>query len=66
MKFINSNFWDRALRVILGSSLIAWAFYIEDLYKLIIFGIGFVILATGIIGWCPIYSLFGWNTRTNK
>ncbi|WP_243402114.1 YgaP-like transmembrane domain [Leptospira haakeii] len=50
MKFINSNFWDRAIRVILGTSLITWAFYIEDLYKLAIFAVGFVILATGIVG----------------
>ncbi|TGK02382.1 DUF2892 domain-containing protein [Leptospira selangorensis] len=66
MKFINSNFGDRAIRVILGTSLITWAFYIEDLYKLAIFAVGFVILATGIVGWCPIYTLFGWNTRTHS
>ncbi|MGJ4788630.1 YgaP family membrane protein [Leptospira koniambonensis] len=66
MKFINSNFWDRAFRVVLGTSLITWAFYIEDLYKIGIFGVGFVILATGIVGWCPIYTLFGLNTRTHS
>lgn len=28
--------------------------------------LGAVPLATGLIGWCPPYSLFGWNTCKTK
>jgi hypothetical protein len=28
--------------------------------------IGIVPLATGLIGWCPPYALFGWNTCSRK
>ena len=28
--------------------------------------LGVVPLATGAIGWCPPYALFGWNTCSTK
>ena len=28
--------------------------------------IGIVPLATGLVGWCPPYALFGWNTCAMK
>lgn len=28
--------------------------------------LGIVPLATGAIGWCPPYSIFGWNTCSMK
>lgn len=55
----NAGTIDRALRVIAGLALIglaaagtlgAWAW------------IGVVPLATGLIGWCPAYTLLGVNT----
>ncbi|TGJ99176.1 DUF2892 domain-containing protein [Leptospira semungkisensis] len=63
MKFINSGFFDRAFRVLLGTGLIAWAFFTNEWYKIPLFAIGCIPLVTGIIGWCPIYSVLGINTR---
>ncbi len=54
---------DRILRIVLGLVLIglaatgsvgAWGW------------IGVVPLATGLIGWCPPYAVFGWSTCAMK
>jgi hypothetical protein len=56
---VNEGTIDRALRVVAGLALIAWA---------AMFGgpvwawIGIVPLATGALGNCPLYSFFGLNT----
>lgn len=56
---INLGGIDRALRITLGLVLVglavtgtvgAWGW------------VGLALLATGAIGWCPPYALFGWNT----
>ena len=54
---------DRTLRIVLGLVLIAlaatgtvgWWGYV-----------GVVPLLTGLVGWCPHYSLLGWNTCSVK
>lgn len=60
---INEGTLDRAVRVIAGLVLIAlaltgtvgaWGW------------IGIVPLATGLIGWCPAYTLLGMNTCSMK
>ena len=54
---------DRVVRIVAGLALIgltvtgvvgAWGW------------LGVVPLATGAIGWCPPYALFGWNTCSTK
>ena len=54
---------DKILRIVAGAGLIgatvagmlpAWGY------------IGIVPLATGIMGWCPAYTLFGMNTCGTK
>ena len=59
MTWKNEGVVDRVLRVVVGAGLIA----------LVYFGpqtawgwVGVVPLATGLIGNCPVYSLFGINT----
>jgi hypothetical protein len=55
----NENTLDRAVRVVLGVALLSQAF--TGLHT--IFGyIGIVPLATGLLGSCPLYTLFGWST----
>ena len=50
---------DRILRIVVGLVLVAlaatgtvgwWGW------------LGVVPLATGLLGWCPPYAIFGWNT----
>ena len=54
---------DRTLRIVIGLALIAaaatgtvglWGY------------IGLVPLATGLMGWCPPYAIFGFNTCSVK
>ena len=59
----NEGTIDRALRIILGLILIALVFVGPQTS----WGwIGIVPLATGLIGWCPLYTLFGLNTCPMK
>ena len=56
---LNIGSTDRITRIAIGLILTAWAF-------LHILGpwawLGVVLLATGAVGWCPPYALFGWST----
>ena len=52
---------DRVLRIGLGIALLAWMFAGEG--ALHWWGaIGIVPLATGVLGFCPLYGLFGLRT----
>lgn len=55
----NEGQTDRLLRIIAGLVLIGLAL---GGYFTPWTWIGVVPLLTGLIGWCPAYSLFGWNT----
>ncbi len=57
---MNEGMIDRVLRVIVGAGLISLVFVGPQTP----WGwIGVIPLATGLIGWCPLYSLLGINTR---
>lgn len=49
---------DRILRIVLGALLIGAGFYYENWWG----AVGLIPLLTGLISWCPLYSLFGWST----
>ena len=54
---------DRALRIAAGLSLVAWAGVGSGPVWA---WIGVVPLATGLVGWCPPYALFGMSTCSIK
>lgn len=57
---MNEGMIDRVIRVVVGLALIALVFVGPQTP----WGwIGIVPLATGLIGWCPAYSLFGMSTK---
>ena len=59
----NEGTLDRALRVLAGLVLIALALT----GTIGAWGwIGIVPIATGLIGWCPAYTIFGINTCAMK
>ena len=63
MTFRNEGTLDRALRVIAGAALLSLVFVGPQTN----WGwIGVVPLVTGIIGNCPVYSLFGISTCSVK
>lgn len=49
---------DRIIRAVLGAAAIAWGVMDQNWLG----AIGIIPLATGVIGWCPLYTLFGINT----
>jgi hypothetical protein len=54
---------DKVVRIVVGAALIALTFvgpYTATLYPWGLIGI--VPLATGLIGWCPAYSILGIKT----
>jgi Protein of unknown function (DUF2892) len=63
----NESTVDRALRVIVGVALLLWFFMdqgagVWHYAKLI----GVLPLLTGLLGYCPVYSLIGVSTCTPK
>lgn len=54
---------DRILRIVLGLVLIGLTLS----GNIGVWGwLGIVPLATGLIGWCPPYAMFGWSTCSMK
>ncbi len=66
MSFVNEASWDRIARVALGIVLLylGWAEVVTGGWGVFFRFIGFVPLATGLLGWCPLYALF--RFRTNR
>lgn len=63
---INESNVDRIVRVVAGLIILAlgWLEIVPGTLGLIFKILGFVPLLTGLVGFCPLYSLF--NFRTNK
>jgi hypothetical protein len=54
---------DRAARITVGLALVGLA----ATGTVGLWGwLGVIPLATGLIGWCPPYAMFGWNTCSTK
>ena len=49
---------DKILRIVAGIALLAWAVFGGPVWA----WIGIVPLATGLLGWCPAYTMLGINT----
>lgn len=50
---------DKVLRILVGLALIAWALLGGPVWA----WVGIVPLATGLIGFCPVYPIFGLSTK---
>lgn len=62
--FRNLATWDRALRVGVGLTALALGGFgvLPDLGSIALVLFGWVPLATGLLGWCPVYSLLRFRT----
>lgn len=56
---------DRAIRLIVGLALVAWAIWGTGSYTWIGW-IGLVAIGTAAIGWCPPYAILGISTCSTK
>jgi len=60
---VNVGGVDRGLRIVVGAALLLLTFIgplAETLYPWGLIGV--VPLLTGLIGWCPAYTIFGFKT----
>jgi hypothetical protein len=55
----NEGNLDRTLRIVVGLAAISLVFFGP---KTPLGWIGLLPLATGLLGTCPLYSVFGWST----
>jgi len=64
--FVNEAPWERIARVVLGIVLLylGWSGTVTGGLGTFLKILGFVPLLTGLVGWCPLYAIFG--TSTNR
>jgi hypothetical protein len=62
---VNESVVDRIIRVILGIILLAfgWGGVVTGTWGWVLKIVGFLLLLSGLIGWCWIYALFGIRTK---
>ncbi len=53
---------DRIIRIVVGLAIIGWGVYAQNWWG----AVGAVPLFTGLIGWCPAYTLLGIKTCPMK
>ncbi len=63
---LNLGNLDRAARILAGLVLIIMGVMTQGLVGTGLMVFGLVPLLTGLLGFCPLYSLFGWNTCPAK
>ncbi len=62
----NESSWDRIARVVLGVALIVGGLTaVGGTGGYIMAAVGLIPLVTGLIGWCPIYSILKIGTKEN-
>ena len=68
MQFVNEAAWDRAARILIGGVLLylGWSGAVDGGLGTFLKVFGFFPLTTGLVGWCPVYSIFGFRTNTGS
>lgn len=63
---LNESTLDRAIRVTLGVALVALALVggIAAPLLYVVWLVAAIALVTGVVGFCPLYALFRFSTRT--
>ena len=62
----NEGNLDRVIRIVLGLALIAYALFMPAAPLAVFAWIGVIPLVTGLVGWCPLYRIFGMSTCPMK
>lgn len=59
----NQSDIERVIRGIVGLVLLVLTVYVSGVLQIVLAVVGAVLLATGIVGFCPLYKVLGRNTR---
>ena len=63
MTFLNEGQADRGVRMLAGILLLSAAWTAStNVLGIAFFAFGAIAFATGLVGWCPVYTLFGTAT----
>jgi hypothetical protein len=64
MVFLNEATWDRVARVLVGIVMLylGWAGAVGNWATMLEIA-GVIVVATGVIGWCPAYSVCRFSTK---
>lgn len=63
MNLVNTGAVDRAVRLLVGVALLFVGFsFFTGALQAITLVLGLIMLATGTVGICPLYGMFGINT----
>ena len=62
--FSNIAAWDRAIRIVLGIAMLwlGWSDRVDGIWAIALVIFAWVPLLTGVLGWCPVYSILGIST----
>jgi Protein of unknown function (DUF2892) len=65
MRFANKGDGDRVVRMLGGILLLfaGWSGFVFGALGIVLMAAGGIALATGIVGWCPAYTVLGASTR---
>lgn len=60
--------WDRVLRIVLGVAMLlaGWTEAVPRVWSIALSVFGWFPLTTGLVGWCPVYSLLGTSSLNRK
>jgi len=64
MAFVNEAVWDRITRIIVGIVVLylGWGGVVSGTFGVILIIIGILLLLTGIVGFCPAYTVLKYQT----
>lgn len=64
MTFTNVGIWDRIIRILAAFALgyAAWVTW-PGTTSIVSLVIGTIALVTGLVGWCPVYAVFGISSK---
>jgi len=62
---VNEANWDRIVRVVLGSVLLYLGLggVVSSALGIVLGIVGAILLLTGVVGFCPLYSVFKFGTK---
>jgi hypothetical protein len=62
---VNEASWDRVVRVVVGLALLylGWGGVVAGTLGTVFKWLGFLPLLTGVVGFCPAYTLLGMRTK---
>jgi hypothetical protein len=68
MSFMNEGTVDRVVRVVVGLVVLGlgWGEVVTGTLGTVLKILGFVPLLTGLVGWCPLYSILHLSTRGDR